>query len=41
VLISCAIGPIRLTPTRILTNPPIKFAIILYYYKTPACLSEA
>ena len=42
VLISVAIGPIRLTPTKIDTNPPIKFAIIvLYYYKTPACLSEA
>jgi len=29
VLTSVEIGPIRLTPTKMLTKPPIRFAIIL------------
>ena len=37
VLTSVAIGPIKDTPIRIDTNPPIKFAIILIYllYNSP------
>ena len=35
VLTSVAIGPIKDTPIRIDTNPPIKFAIILFLNSPP------
>ena len=35
-LTCCAIGPIKETPIRILTNPPIKFAI-MFCYVTNEC----
>jgi len=35
VLTSVAIGPIKDTPIRIETNPPIKFAIIFFFNSPP------